>query len=165
MHVSCHHKQFTWEIRADDNKLTLMSLSSKLREWDWLVPEELLLFGDDGGDSQLGVWLPEQEACVDDCPVIELGETDVMAIAGTNLYRFLKGRTAYYLLLREADARSLDALGLPTDLRTDDLDDDHFARIRKWADPGIPDPWPDPYRRGVTADELRSRFSDPTRPS
>jgi len=125
---------------SDDSELTLMNLSSKLREGKWSVPEELLLFGDDGSDSQFGLWLPEGAALVDDCPVIELGETESMAIAGTSLRRFLKGRTAYYLLLDEAPGKSLDALGLPTELRTDDPDDDDFARITKWADPGIPYP-------------------------
>lgn len=148
---------------SDNSKLTLVSLSSMMRESDWSVPEEFLVFGDDGGDSQFGLWLPEGEAFVDDYPVIELVETEVMAIAGTSLCRFLKGRTAFYLLAEGAAAKSLDALGLPSELRTEDLDDDNFVRITQWADPGIPDPLPDPYK-GVTADELRVRFNSPTPP-
>ncbi|MCH7924668.1 MAG: SMI1/KNR4 family protein [Planctomycetes bacterium] len=148
---------------SDNSKLTLVSLSSMMRESDWSVPEEFLVFGDDGGDSQFGLWLPEGEAFVDDYPVIELVETEVMAIAGTSLCRFLKGRTAFYLLAEGAAAKSLDALGLPSELRTENLDDDNFVRITQWADPGIPDPLPDPYK-GVTADELRVRFNSPTPP-
>lgn len=149
---------------SDDSELPLVSLSSKLREWNWSVPEELLLFGDDGSDSQFGLWLPEVDTAVADCPVIELAETEEMAIAGTSLCRFLKGRTAYHLMGYEAPAKSLDALGLPAELRTEDPDDDDVVRITRWADPSIPDPFPDPYKNGVTADELRARFNSPTPP-
>ena len=149
---------------ADDSELTLVGLPSKLREWNWSLPEELLLFGDDGGDSEFGLWLPDRGASVDDCPVIELCETEAMAIAGTGLCNFLKGRTAFYLLAEEAPAKSLDALGLPVELRTDVLYDDDFSRIIQWADPTIPDPLPDPFERGVTVEELRSRFNSPEPP-
>lgn len=147
---------------SDDSELTLVSLSSMLQEWNWSVPEELLLFGNDGGDSQFGLWLPEGEAFVDDCPVIELVETEVMAFAGTSLCRFLKGRTAFYLLHEAAAAKSLDALGLPAGLRKEDPDDDDAVRIAQWADPGAPYLLPDPYENGVTADELRARFNNVT---
>ena len=146
-----------------DSDLTLMSLPSKLREWNWSVPEELLLFGDDGSDSQFGLWLPKGEAFVNDCPVIELGETEAMAIVGTSLCRFLKGRTVYYLLWEDA-SKPLDALGLPAELRTEDPDEDDFASIMQWADPSMPEALPDPYKNGVTADELRARFNNPTTP-
>ena len=148
----------------DEGGLSLIDLSSKLREWNWKVPEELLIFGDDGGDSEFGLWLPRRGATVDDCPVIELCETEAMAIAGTGLCNFLKGRTAFYLLAEEAPAKSLDALGLPVELRTDVLYDDDFSRIIQWADPTIPDPLPDPFERGVTVEELRSRFNSPEPP-
>ena len=150
---------------SDDSELTLVSNSSTLREWSVSVLEELLLFGDDGSDSEFGLWLPEGGASLDDCPVIELGESVAMAIAGSSLCCFLKGRTAYYLLWEKDAARSLDALGLPAELRTDSPDDDDFAKITQWADPSLPNPVPDPYTDCITADELRARFNGTTPPS
>lgn len=159
LHLVGGDLQFVGLKPSDESEFSLVNLSSKLRDWGWLVPEELLVFGGNGGGEHFGVWLPEGKPRSEDCPVIMVGETDTLAIAGTNLCSFLKGRTAYYLLLGEADRQALDTLGLPSDLYTSDLmdlDDDAFARITKWADPYIRDPLPDPYQRGITVDELRS---------
>ena len=82
------------------------------------VPEELVVFGTDGSDSTFALWRPKGQAQRHDAPVIVLGEGgEGMAIAGTSLSRFLKGWTAYYLLLYDAEAEPLDALGLPENLR------------------------------------------------
>ncbi len=143
---------------SDPDDLSLVGTPGTLREWDWVVPDELLIFGGDGSESTFGLWLPERTTAIADCPVIELTTGDAMAIAGTSFCRFLKGRTAYYLLMEEADQEALDALGLPAELQSDEFDDDHFAQIIRWADPDIPDPLPDPYQRGVTVQELRDRF-------
>lgn len=152
---------YVLESTDDTDEFTLVNLTSKMREWNCSIPEELLLFGDDGGESQFGLWISERERNMDDCPVIELSiENGAMAIAGTGLCCFLKGRTAYHLQAEDA-AESLDALGLPEALHSENPDDGVFSRIIKWADPSIPDPLPDPYERGVTADQLRDRFSSP----
>lgn len=138
---------------------SLADLAKMLRQGSRKAPDELLLFGNDGSESIFGLWLPGQSTELKDCPVIELGEDQCgMAIAGTSLCRFLRWRTGYYLLLEEANPKSLDALGLPVDLRVDEFDDDHLARLIHWADPEILDPNPDPYKRPVTIEELRNRF-------
>ncbi len=149
---------------SDDSELTLVSMPSMLREWNSSFPEELLFFGDDGGESQFALWLPEGQACADDCPVIEICEMSVMSMAGTSLCCFAKGRTAYYLLAEGAAAKSLDALGLPAGLRSDDSDDEDFVRIIRWADPNFSEPHFDPFENPCTTEELRARFSSPIPP-
>lgn len=121
------------------------------------VPPELLIFGGNGSDRYMALWLPNSSA-VADAPVVTrpLGD-DPLALAGTSLSAFLTGWTAYYLMFTDAPSAALDALGVPADLRRDP-DDDLFVKITSWADPKLDDPHPDPHERPMTVAELRARF-------
>lgn len=142
-------------------------LADELREWRWRIADELVVIGDNGGDEMFGVWLPTGEAR-SSAPIVEIAElgepivgleeVEGLAVAGTDLERFLVSRTAYYSLLYEAGSRALDLLGVPTDLRVDDPGDDVFAALHAWADPELLDRDPDPYRRPVGASRLRKQF-------
>lgn len=137
--------------------LGLISASEQLREWKWPIPEEVLVFADDGSEGLFGIWLPETRSEGLGHPIVEIGsvfEPECMAIAGTDLAPFLLGWTAYYSLLLEADHHVLDAIGVPPSLRDEELDDELFAQLRRWADPGLPDPYPDPYEKGHSAQQL-----------
>jgi hypothetical protein len=135
-----------------------------LREHDWPISAEVLVFGGDGSDSLFGIWLPKTAGSVFEHPIVEIGEIfdtpKNMAVVGTSLLRFLYSRTADYLLLHRADDGALDAIGVPKNLRSDPADPP-LSRIRKWADPNLPDPEPDPYKRGFDAAELRRLFTSP----
>jgi hypothetical protein len=125
------------------------------------LPDELLLFGYNGGEELFGLWLPARADSQAAVPVIEVGEEfepRCMAVAGTDLVRFLTARSAYYLMCWEADTRALDLLGIPMSLRSDMPDEDLLADLIRWADPELADPEPNPYERGVDADELRIRY-------
>jgi hypothetical protein len=93
--------------------------------------------------------------------VIELDISgDPYALAGTDLAPFLKGRTAYYLILLDADPSALDALGVPEPLRVqaEEADNDLYYALREWADPELRDPRADPYARPTNAEELRRLY-------
>ncbi len=81
-----------------------------------------------------------------------------MAIAATDFVSFLLGWTAYYFLLLEVESINLDAIGLPQHLRHGRMDDEHFAQLRNWADPNLPDLYPNPYKRGYEVKESRRLF-------
>ena len=127
-------------------------------------PSELLLFASDGSDSLFGVWAPEGagEASL---PIVEYDPGGGgLALAGTMLSRFLVTRTAYYLMLYEAD-HALDALGVPERLRheSEALDDESFRALAGWADPMLPLEHEELYDPGITVDELRRRYgADPS---
>ena len=146
-------------------RLGLTNASDKLREWKWPIPQELLVFGDNGADELFGLWLlgaPDQRIS---SPVVEVGEifkAKAFAVVGTDLCRFLKAWTAFYTLRdvqeETVEPEALDVLGVPNELR-EDADDEHlFRRFFAWADPDLPDVNPDPYKRGVTAVNLRRMF-------
>jgi hypothetical protein len=105
----------------------------------------LVVFGGDGSDGYYGLWLPEQSERQESAPVIELGEIfddpAFMAVAGTGVVPFLAARTVYYLRLYEdlaEAATGLDILGAPEELRIrDEVDDELFAAIYRWADPEL----------------------------
>jgi hypothetical protein len=146
---------------GDEDDLTLAGAAAAHRAWDWPVPEELVVFGDNGQGDLFGVWLPGGD---DDARplVVEVGgvfEPETLAVVGTDLAAFLTGWSAYYLLLVTPEhdtAAGLDALGVPDELRTPgaELDDDDMAALLAWASPDLPDPAPDPYERGLTAEQV-----------
>jgi hypothetical protein len=147
-------------LLSDSDKLALTTASRLLRSWDWPIPDELVVFGDEGADVQYGLWLP---ASGEGRPIVvavgAVFEERSFAIVGDDLPGFLLARTAYYLLLLGDDedtTEAVEALSLPEHLRTleDDGSDEEHDALLQWANPGLPDPHPDPYRRGLTAAEL-----------
>jgi hypothetical protein len=148
-------------LLSDSGKLALTTASNLLRSWEWPVPDELVIFGDEGADDQLGIWLPATGA---GRPiVVSMGavfEERSFAVVGDDLAGFLLARSAYSLLLSSDDpeetAGALEALGVPGQLRSLDEDgsDVESDALLTWANPGLPDPHPDAYRRGLTATEV-----------
>ncbi len=124
-----------------DGPLTVCGASDWLREKSWPIPEELLVIGDYGTSDLFGIWLPFASEEV--CPVIEMGaifEPGCMAIAGTSILRFVRGRLAYYLLVEEASRFALDALDVPLRFRVPQMDNKLFVDLRRWVDPAHPEP-------------------------
>jgi hypothetical protein len=146
----------------EDNDFALTTASRKLKEYHPQLPSAVIVFGNDGSDELFGLWLPRTEGKVAKHPVLGIGEFDPknMAIMATDILPFLYGWTAYYLMLYKADNAVLDAIGLPQALRYKDyeLDDETFAQLRKWADPMLPDPHPDPYRHSCNVEDLTRLF-------
>ena len=143
-------------------ELSVAQASKAHREWDWPIPDELVLFGSDGGGDPLGLWLP----AVSTRPiVVKIGaifEPGCMGIVGEDVNAFLRAWTAYYLLLpdREATTAGLDALELPDHLRPDDPDDGTLAQIIEWASPTITGSVSDPYEAQLTPDDVRRIAAD-----
>jgi hypothetical protein len=141
--------------------LAVTTSSDLLRSWDWPIPDELLIFGDNGAGDQFGIWLPTAR---DGQPlIVQVGETygddGNLAIVGDDLPSFLLGWTAYYLMLLSDQGETgpaLSELGLPERLQELGDTDDDFFELLAWASPGLPDPRPDPYERGLTAAEVGS---------
>ncbi len=156
-----------WPLRGKD--FSLWESTRFLRECHHVIPEEVLVFGDNGSESLFGLWLQPTGSPVFQSPIVEIGEIHepgCMAIAGTSLIPFLRGWTAHYLLLQEdVSADALDMLGLQEELRfpAEELDDEHFALLRRWADPDLPDPDVDPYESRFDADACRLLFSEHNR--
>ena len=153
-----------------EDSFGLIDYSDKLREWKWPIPEELIAFGGNGSDELFGVWLPTERGPGHPHPIIEVGEIfedKSFAVVGTDLCKFLTIWTAFYtmLCLPEISTRktkkALDALGVPANLRImnpDEVDEELYGALSKWADPTLPDYNPDPYDRGLTAEQLRASY-------
>src|SRR5687768_298135 len=97
----------------------MVNASEQLREWEWPIPPEMLVFGADGGDSVYGVWLAAGDTR--EPIVVECLEASDLTIVGDDLASFLTSRTAYYLILFASDGYdllpALDVLGIPEELR------------------------------------------------
>ena len=138
-------------------ELSVAQASATHRAWGWPVPDELVLFGNDGNGDPVGLWLP---AAATRPIVVKVGaifEPGCMGIVGEDLTAFLRAWTAYFLLLpdRGTATAGLDALGVPEHLRSDDPDDETFAQIVEWASPTITGSMSDPYEARLTADDVR----------
>jgi hypothetical protein len=142
-------------LRHGDD-LSVARASTAYRAWGWPVPDEVVIFGSDGGGDPFGVWLPT----ADGRPVVvrigAIFEPGCMGIVGEDVNAFLRAWTACYLLHhRQAATAGLDALELPERLRSDDLDDQTFAQIIEWASPTIAGSMSDPYDARSTAEDVR----------
>ncbi len=150
-----------YPLEEQNGYLGLTTASEKLRQWEWPIPNQLIMFGDNGSDDLYGIWIPYCNNPTYAHPVIEIGEIfepGCMAIAGTGLIPFLVSQTAFYLQLLEAKSTLLDTMELPLSLRFDDFDEKKIAQIRKWADANIPNPLSDPYTEKLTIESLNHLF-------
>ena len=144
----------------------LVDLSDELRGNGWAVPDELLVFGDDGQGNRLGIWLPSRTPDDLPHPIVMLAQifdqAECMAVFGSELVRFLHSWTIYYTLVDDsADPsrqRVLDLLGVPVEWRDRKPDDALFAEILRANDPDLPTYDPDPHVRGVSAQKLRTLY-------
>jgi hypothetical protein len=72
--------------------------AATFRGWEWPVPDEIVVIGDDGTGDILGLWLPDEEERPLVVTIGAIFEPGCMGIAGQDLNAFLRARTAYYLL-------------------------------------------------------------------
>ena len=87
-----------------------------------------------GRPAQSDVWLPLDGGARE--IIVQIGEVfedACLAVVGDDFESFLRGWGDYY-----------------TQLSSRDLDDDDFYEILGRANPGLPDPRPDPYERGAS---------------
>jgi hypothetical protein len=138
-------------------ELSVARASTTYREWEWPIPDEVVIFGSDGGGDPFGLWLPEESARPVVVKVGAIFEPGCMGIVGEDLNAFLRAWTAYYLLPpdEEATHAGLEALELPERLRSENADDATFAQILTWASPTITSSLSDPYEAELTADDVR----------
>jgi hypothetical protein len=168
-----------WPLIADgDDALSVVRGSAGYRIWHWPVPTEMMLFADDGSESALGLWKANESEI--EPIVVELGECfeePCLAVVGDDLASFLLGRAAIYFVLEGSDWNDtgpmIEALGIPVELRkpgrefigtTQDIHgnsigveyvgEEAYLDLIRWANPGLPDPDPDPYRRSWSVDQI-----------
>jgi SMI1 / KNR4 family (SUKH-1) len=138
----------------------LVRLTKDMRRQGLDIPPEVVVFANDGSDALYGLWLANSPSGTQ-TPVVELGEGGSgIALIATDLVRFLKARTAYYVMLAEAGDEPLDELGVPRELRrpAEELRDDTLYALRDWADPDLPDAHADPYEKPTPVALIRQAY-------
>jgi hypothetical protein len=133
--------------------LRAADFAEDLRDNEWDIGPELLVFGGNGSDEHWALWYPAGASPDSPTPVVEIGEIfdgGGLALLGSSLPRFLRMISGFHLAGRENSAAS-DAIGLPLNLRRDH---NRLAPMVAWADPILPFPEPDPYVQRPTAIDL-----------
>lgn len=139
----------------DGSELSVARASDTYRSWGWPIPEQVVVFGNDGCGDPFGVWLPTSRVRPLIVTVGAIFEPDCMGLVGDDLAAFLVARTAYYLLPQDhATIDGLDALEVPESLRALPPDDATFARLIQWASPTISPDLISPYTARLTTDEV-----------
>lgn len=154
-----------YSLFPDNEKMGVTHASNKLREWGWVIPEEVIVFGDNGGDEQYGIWIPKGKVPSRTYPVIEIGENfspKNMAIVGTSFDIFLKTITFLRIGLIDnlTDKKLLDQFVLPSTSKDLFKQDEIFVnQVYKQMDPKLPDYDPDPYARPLDQHDVRAWLS------
>ena len=151
----------------DGDEFSIVRASDAHRNWDWPIPDEVVVIGGNGQDEIYGLWAPKDEEAP---PVIvEIGaifEPGTMSIVGSSLFPFLLGQSAYYVQVwcedRKPLTQALDILEVPPNLRTDNPDDDLMTAVIDWADPNRPDTPFDAYKARLDADGVRGILRNET---
>ena len=157
------------DVPPEHPSFALANANEEYIEYGWRhIPKEIRLFAGDGGGGTFGIWLPETGNPIFSYPIIEVGEMPdeegCMGVAGTNLLSFLRGWSAYRLMLEELNESKevafLDSLQVPQSLRPEQFADsqEKFAQLRKWADPQLPDPYGTSYSQRYTITDLKRLF-------
>ena len=166
----------------EHSPVVLSNANEEYIEYGWRhIPKEIRLFAGDGGGGMFGIWLPETGNPIFSHPIIEVGEMPdeegCMGVAGTNLLSFLRGWSAYRLMLEESiesgrvelgedkDApnrlkrlqTALEMLQVPQSLRGDNYDA-MLGPFKRWADPSLPDPSGNSYTQRYTITDLKKLF-------
>jgi len=153
-----------YPLLPENGKRALSNASIQCREL-FQIPPEVLVFGDNGSDEHYGIWNTEIKSEIFKHPILEIGELfvdpDCMTVVATDLSPFLYGTTAFYILSSAGSNEALDVIGLPQEIRTgkDVSSNEHFSYIRKWIDPLLPDPDPEPYTKGLDTAQIKKLFA------
>ena len=142
----------------DENPLAITTGTAQLREWNWDLPPELLVIGDDGSDGTYGLWIDDPLSL--EPIVLEVdGTGGAFAVVGDDLASFLVGRSAFYLLGYASNGldltATLDTLEVPSELRRMDLGDEQYHAVFRWANPNLPEIDPDSYDMWWTPEQMR----------
>ena len=90
-----------YPLESDDpDTLTVANASDRLRSWDWPVPDELVVFGDNGQGDSFGLWVPRDGGARP--VVVQIGavfEEACLAVVAEDLECFLRAWGTYYGLL------------------------------------------------------------------
>ena len=149
-------------LKAESQELCLAHNSEWLRSCGWIIPPEIVVFGNSGSDSMYGVWLPSGSEQQADAPVLELGEAcdgSCIALVGTSFVRFAMMATAFCLLGEDQEYQeALDVIGVPPQGRSSTPDQSTYEAIYRWADADLPQIPPDPYGAPISLKWLRANF-------
>ena len=89
---------------SPDEELAVTNANELYIEWGWHIPKEIRLFAHNGGEEAYGIWLPKIGNPIYNPPIIEVGELfdeGCMGVVGTNFISFLRGWSAFHLVMEE----------------------------------------------------------------
>jgi hypothetical protein len=153
-----------------DDEFAVATHADQLREWDWSIPDEVVVFGGDGGGQVFGLWVPAGGALRHPVLRLDCGDEDgpIMGVVAQDLPAFLAAEIASQVFPWADDVgeEAQEALGLPPEL-VGDPDDripaevgayeaEHYSvdPLLRWASPEVPEVAYDIYRARTTVADV-----------
>lgn len=110
--------------------------TSRLRSWEWKIPEEVVVCGSTGSDDMYGFMNKSMRNKY--APVLLIGEAgEEYGLAGSTFERFLVQTTAYYLLGEKSNVEALRCIECPDKLIGSEPDDDSLRVLIEHYDPVV----------------------------
>jgi len=99
-------------------RLSLVSMSDQLREWQWPIPEDVVVFGDNGCGEPYGLWIGPHDSTRFPEPIVIVGEIfepGSMGLYSQDLISFLLEETSEGLRLAGREFAIHENFGLGKD--------------------------------------------------
>jgi len=144
-----------------------------LREWEWKIPIDVVVFGGDGGGQVFGLWLPTSATRRHPVLRLECGDDDGpdMGIVAQDLPAFLAAEIASVPWEDDVADVVRRTLGLPEplvealgrgideDVASPDAERQTIDPVLRWASPEVPEVAYDIYASRTTAEDV-ARIAD-----
>lgn len=147
--------------------------TEELREWEWEIPADVVVFGGDGGGQVFGLWLPRR--ATRRYPVLRLDcgddEGPDMGVVAQDLPAFLAAELASASWEDDVADVVRRTLGLPEpllealgegideDVSSPDAEERTIDPVLRWASPEVPEVAYDIYASRTTAEDV-ARIAD-----
>lgn len=133
--------------------LSVKSAGRLHRSAGWHIPDELVVFGDNGAGELYAYWAPDKK----DAVILQIGdikEPHCLSIVATSFEKFLFLQS---ILLTYADGeqQKIGELPIPEDLKKKEYSGDDMADLLLWIDPERPHIPYDPYEARLTLDDIK----------
>jgi hypothetical protein len=148
------------EPLISENGFSVSNASDLHRSWQWPVPLEMYIFGDDGSGSPFGFWISGNTPGI--TPIVQMGEIfepECMTICALSFSSFLISQFSFRLL--EEDRENIDIVkkfvpNMKSGVQSDGL----LKEVSIAIDPSLEKLHLDPYEDKLSREDIEEFISD-----
>jgi len=146
-----------YPLNSDD--FSILKASDVHRSWDWPVPNEMVLFGDNGQGEPFGLWFSSEDKTKKNfvTQIGEIFEDKPLTILSNSFDDFIEIYFSTELLIEEPENYDLVKEFVDIDKSIIDIDEDKILFvIRDKINPELKKLKSDPYKDRLSAEEVNT---------